>query len=182
MIPVYLNPSDQGWALDIAHQRWKYVEEHHLQARFGDADEEKHQQGAMAELAFCRALGLEWPHTVNTFTEVPDVNPNWEVRFLSAGPKWRGVKVLEKDDDDRLVAWVTGKIPRFEVMGYFRAGGAKGHPEWWLPKKVAPLWLVPESRMIPINPGFHDICPMGKDDWDMFFCVVCGRRSTYAPA
>lgn len=179
MIPIYLDPSDQGWALDIAHQRWRKGEG---RPRYPGATEAHHQVGAMAELAFCRALKVEWPHTVDGFKEIPDVNPNWEVRYLKDQPGWRGVKVLENDDDDRLVAWVTGKLPRFEVMGYIRAGGVKQHPEWWRPKKVAPLWLVPESRMIPINADFHALCAWARDDWGMWSCAYCGKVSTYAPA
>lgn len=176
MIPVYLQPNDQGWVLRVAHERWKYVVEHNLQAQFPGATERDHQDGAGGELAFCRALGLKWPATVNTFTAVPDVSPNWEVRTLRKLP---GVKVVDTDPDDRLVAWVRGKLPRYEIMGYIIAGGAKQHGEWRKDpgKRKRPIWLVPENRMVPIDPGFHALCGYAVDDWGLFSCAFCGRPS-----
>lgn len=179
MIPVYLDPSDQGFALRVAHERWRYVEEHNLHAKFGGATEKDHQDGAGGELAFCRALKIPWQATINTFTEVPDVLPNWEIRTLRTMP---GVKVVDTDPDDRLVTWVKGQLPRYEVMGYIRAGGAKAHPEWHKDpgKRKRPIWLVPPSRMIPINPDFHRLCAWAQDDWGLWSCAFCGKESTYA--
>lgn len=170
MIKHYLQPNDQAWALDVAHRRWRGGKG---VARYGGAKEAHHQVGAMAELAFCRALDLEWPHFVDTFTTFPDVFPNWEVRYLS---HWQGVKVLKKDDDDRLCVWVAGKVPNFQIMGYLRAGGVKHHPEWWQRKKEGSLWLAPPSRMVEINPDFHDYCGYARDDYDMFRCAFCGKE------
>lgn len=177
MIPVYLDPNEQIWALDIAHQRFKAVDGKGKPA-FPGATEKHHQIGAGAELAFAKLVEVEWPASVNTFTSEPDVPPRWEVRWT----KLRGVKVRAKDAEDALCVWISGKFPRFEVMGYIRAGGAKRHPEWYDDpgKRGQSIWLVPPSRMIPIEPGFHRMCLVEQDDWGLWRCAFCGRRGDAA--
>ena len=155
MIAVRLNTVDMAWANDVGAARWRRVKREHRKAKFAGADEKKHLQGARGELAFCRAMGLIWPASDGTFQSEPDVWPNWEIR---TSPSMQGVKVVDTDPDHRLVVWVAGgDAPYFEVKGYIRAGGAKRHRDWYDDpgKRNRPIWLVPPSRMIPIEPGFH---------------------------
>ncbi len=158
MIPIRLNSEDLRWATKVAEIRWKYTQEHNSKARFEGARKEQHVLGTGAELAFCRALGLTWPATTHSFHDIPDVPPFWEVRGLRPNRQLNGVKVIKDDADYSLNVWVRCEPGLFTIMGYIRAGGAKQHPEWYGDPygKKAPLWLVPESRMAPINHGFHD--------------------------
>jgi hypothetical protein len=93
------------------------------------------------------------------------------------------LKVATNDPPERLCALVMGKPPRFEVMGYAVAGWAQRTKPLKDPnKRNKPAHFVELRELVPIDPGFHDICPMELDDWGLFSCIVCGRESTYAPA
>lgn len=173
MIPINLNAHDRAWATEVGQQRWASSQRRRSKARFAGAKEIDHIDGAGGELAFCRALGLNWPATVDTWKTVPDVPPFWEIRTLRRMP---GVKVVPEDDDNAMVAWVRGQLPRYEVMGYMVAGGAKQHPEWLRDPggKGRAIYLVPESRMVPIDPDFHLIHHYMQDFFGGWFCAYCG--------
>ena len=173
MIEIYLRSEDQRWARQVGHERWQRAQRKRSKARFANAKEADHIDGAGAELAFCRALSLPWPASLDSYHSKPDVYPNWEVRGLR---RVRGVKVVPEDDDDRLVVWVAGQMPAYTVMGYIRAGGAKKHAEWYGDRygKKRAFWLVPENRMIPIDRTFHSSCALAPDAEGNWACVHCG--------
>lgn len=171
MIPIVLNNADGIWATKVGKQRW--ADSAGRKAKFKGATEDHHIRGAYAELAFCRALGLPWPASNLTFTSEPDVWPNWEIRYLSPG--LRGVKVVESDPDERLVVWVGGTPPRWEIMGYVVAGGAKQRKDWYQDpgSKGRSIWLVPERNMIPIEPGFHEHHAYVQSPTGGWSCAYC---------
>lgn len=174
MIPIRLTSNDIAWATKVGKVRWRRAQQKRSKARFKGAKEIDHIDGAGGELAFCRALGLAWPASIDSYTTEgkPDVYPNWEVRALR---RMRGVKVTDEDHDDRLVVWVRGAMPSFEIMGYMRAGGAKKHDEWKRDPggRGRPIWLVPENKMVPIDSGFHATCSYAGDELG-WACVYCG--------
>lgn len=180
MIPVRLTHPDVVWATKVGKARWKLVVERRLKAHFPGAKEADHIDGAGGELAFCRAMHLIWPASNGTFTGEPDVWPNWEIRTLRQ-KSLRGVKVLRKDPAERLVVWVRGEMPSFEIMGYFTAGGARAHRDWHGDpgSRGQAMWLVPPERMIPIERGFHDVHAYAKIEgrWE---CVHCGEAIEWA--
>jgi hypothetical protein len=173
MIEVRLTSNDIRWATQVGQERWRRAQRKRSKARFAGAKEVDHIDGAGGELAFCRALNLPWPATVDSYHSRPDVFPNWEVRTLR---RMRGVKVVPEDDDDRLVVWVQGQMPIFTVMGYIRVGGAKRHDAWLRDpgSKSRAIWLVPENRMIPIDHSFHSACALAPDAEGRWTCVHCG--------
>lgn len=179
MIRVKLGEDDQKWATEVGRRRWKSSSERGSRPNFPDAKEIDHIDGAGAELAFCRALKLTWPASVDTFTSQPDVYPNWEIRSLR---NMSGVKVrpADKDPDDRLVVWVRGSLPTYEVMGYIRAGGARRHPEWKKDpgKRGSPIWLVPEGKMVPIDSSFHTHHGFAVNSAGVWACAYCGALSS----
>lgn len=178
-VKVWLNPSDQMHAERIGIRRmaeapgkpkWAYKD--------GRSGVSTHIIGAMAELAFARAFGLTWTEGVNVGRRVPDVLPNWEIRW--AGPPTLAVKT--NDPPDRLCALVQGKIPDFEIVGYCVAGWAqRTKPAVDKGNRGSAAHFVPARELVPIEPGFHDICPMAEDSLG-FSCIVCGRGSDYAQA
>lgn len=179
MIRVKLGEGDQKWATQVGRGRWKSSKEKGSKSRFPDAKEIDHIDGCGGELAFCRALGLTWPASIDTYHSQPDVYPNWEVRTLR---RMAGVKVLtEKEDpDSRLVVWVRGQMPTFEIMGYIVAGGARRHPEWKSDpgNRGRPIWLVPEGRMVPIDSSFHTHHGFAINSAGVWGCSFCGIPSS----
>lgn len=135
----------------------------------------------MGELAFAKALGLEWPARVNTHRELPDVDPFWEVRWDS---KLGRVKVATDDKPYMLVAHVTGRPPGFEVHGYINAGWVQQN----VPKTDPPDRNgVPRGRyahftdiyhLSPINSEFHATCAWinGYGPLEGWICLFCGAR------
>lgn len=180
MIPVHLNPSDLMWAERIGIARmskakgkpkWAYKD--------GRSGVQTHVIGASAELAFCRAFDLTWPASEGVGRREPDVYPRWEIRW--AGPPV--LKVATNDPPERLCALVQGKLPNLEIVGYAVAGWAqRTKPLEDRGNRGQPAHFVPARELVPIEPGFHDLCPMEVDDWGLFNCIVCGRASTYAAA
>jgi hypothetical protein len=173
MIQIRLTSDDIRWATSVGHVRWQRAQKRRSKARFAGAKEADHIDGAGAELAFCRALKLVWPATIDSYHSHPDVWPNWEVRGLR---RMRGVKVVPEDDDNRLVVWVRGQMPFFEIMGYIRAGGAKRRDDWKRDpgNRSRMIWLVPENHMVPINPDFHSSCGYAPNAEGIWGCVFCG--------
>lgn len=176
MIRVTLDPNDQAWAGDVGKMRmakakgkpkWAYKD--------GRSGVSTHIIGAMAELAFCRGLGLVWPASEGVGRREPDVWPRWEVRW--AGPPM--LKVATNDPPDRYAALVRGKIPNFEIIGYCIAGWAQRTKTLQDPgKRGQPAYFVPIRELVPINPGFHDFHGFMRDDWDMWACAWCGKDLT----
>lgn len=179
MIQIRLTSNDIRWATQVGQVRWRRAVNKGSKARFAGAKEAHHLMGAAGELAFCRALSLPWPASIDSYSDEgkPDVYPNWEVR---TAPRMRGVKVVPTDPDSRLVVWVVGDVPAkdpvYTVMGYIRAGGAKRHAEWFEDPggRDRAFWKVPEARMIPINPGFHSSCGYAPDERGIWGCIHCG--------
>jgi hypothetical protein len=182
VIEVRLTSNDIRWAMQVGQVRWRRAKQKGSKARFKDAKEEHHLIGAAGELAFCRALDLPWPASVDSYSDEgkPDVYPNWEVR---CSPRMKGVKVTPQDHPDRLVVWVTGDVPTkdplYQIMGYMRAGGAQKRDEWFSDRygKDRAFWKVPVYNMVPINPDFHRLCGFMKMPSGRFACAFCGKDS-----
>lgn len=199
MIRVSLRSEDRAWSAKIGKIRW--TKSKGKKSRFPDSTEADHAFGAAGELAFCRALGLPWPAHHETYHELPDVHPFWEIRTARQPRGLKGIKVVPEDPDYELSVWVSGKMPVFEILGYLRVGGVKRHPEWWGDprKKKRPIWLAPPHKMIEINTGIHDVCHLlparrvttsillpdatlatrwePDDASDIWICMICEKRS-----
>lgn len=140
--------------------------------------EETHTFGARGEAAFALALGLDWQGVVDGFTEIPDVEPNWEIRTT---PSERLFKVSPHDDPRRLVAFVINDwgSPLYAVMGYVIAGWAQEHlPLRDLGKHGAPAHWVKPYDLSPINRGFHAGHGWMKDEEEQWVCAFCPERFT----
>lgn len=181
MIISYLSGFELAKARDVGRRRYGTVDRKTLKPAFPGATVEDQIVGAEGELAFCKAAGLEWPAFVDTFTKVPDVMPNWEVR---TSRRMRACKVATTDPPDRLVVAVLKKSDAtFEVHGYIRAGGAQAHyPAVDKGNRGKPAHFVPLDRLVPIDPGFHDLCAYAEDPEWGWACVHCGAGVKRAAA
>lgn len=155
-----------------------------------ETSEENHIYGARGEAAFAHALGLEWKGPVDTFTLVPDVEPNWEVRTTNSTNKLKvRPAIIAKtgkpgDDPSRLVVFVLNErgSPHYAVIGYIIAGGAqrdyplrdtKDRRGRW---RKAPVHWVRHYDLSPINPGFHAVHGWCKDDEGRWACAYCPEK------
>jgi hypothetical protein len=81
-----------------------------------------HYDGACAELAAARALGVYWPASVNSYGE-PDLPPDWQVRGRSRHDY--DLLVRPGDSDDHRFVLVTGTAPSLRVVGWCYGKEAK---------------------------------------------------------
>ena len=183
-IEAFLTRPDLERARAIGERRFGHVRDR-SKPRFayeGRSGLDTHVRGAEAELAFAKALGLDWPERVDTFRSLPDVDPFWEVRWSS---RYDRPKVAVDDPAHYLVAHVTGRPPAFEVHGYVVAAWAQTHtPAIDLPDQYGQPrgWKAHWPKLgdlSPIDEHFHDVCAFARDygDYAGWVCIYCGRTS-----
>lgn len=182
-LEVVLTHDELRWASDVGLQRIALAPGNPRFEYSGDRDGlNTHALGAMAELAFAKGLGLEWPAHVNTFRKpgYPDVFPFWEVRWSS---KINRAKVAIDDAPHYLVAHVTGTPPGFEIHGCILAGWVQEHVEAKdLPDKAGKprgrkAHFIDTYYLTPIDVSFHQTCGWknGHGDRAGWLCIFCGR-------
>ena len=105
--------------------------------------------GAAAELAVAKFLGIPWSRSVGTFTSVGDVADDIDVRHTErAGGR---LILREKDFPGRWVVFVTGSPPNLVLQGYIRAEDGM-QPQWRAnPHDWHPAWFLPASALLPIE-------------------------------
>jgi hypothetical protein len=173
VIEVTLTAADVSWARDVGRQRIALAPGNPRFAYKERSGLDTHTIGAMAELAAAKAIGVPWPARVNTFRELPDLDPFWEVRW-SSNP--RKVKVAVDDKPELLVCHVTGQGPEFKVHGFTKVS--------WVQQNTQPVdpgdrgWsahFVDAYMLSPIDPGFHSVCAWfnGGGEW---LCLFCGKE------
>lgn len=181
-LEVVLGQDDLRWASDVAVQRIALAEGNPRFEYTGERDGlNTHALGAMAELAFARGLGLEWPAHVGTYRTQPDVPPFWEVRWSS---KLNRAKVAIDDPAHYLVAHVTGRPPGFEIHGCIIAGWVQSNVEAKdLPDKDGKprgrkAHFIDTYHLTPIDPTFHQThwWINGYGGLEGWLCIYCGAR------
>jgi hypothetical protein len=85
-----------------------------------------HVEGAAAEIAVAKALGLYWPATVDSYSAA-DIGDDIQVR-LRRKHEYELI-VRPGDSDSHRYVHVTGTMPHFVVHGYIQGAAAK-RPEW----------------------------------------------------
>jgi hypothetical protein len=103
-----------------------------------------HIEGAAGEMAAAKAMGMYWSAPVNTFKGGGDVG-KLQIRTRS-NPNYDLI-VREGDRDQDIFVLVTGRAPRFDVIGWIRGGDAK-RAEW---SKThggrPPAYFVPQDAL-----------------------------------
>lgn len=82
-------------------------------------------EGAIAEMAFAKAMGLYWDGSVDSF-KMPDVKDIY-VRWTEVES---GHLPIRPKDKDGVYVLVTGLAPYFIVRGWMTKETAYLHPEW----------------------------------------------------
>lgn len=91
---------------------------------------EKHIEGACAERAAAKALGIYWDGSVNTYAKADLVGPDG----VGIQVRWRSKETYDliirpKDSDSERFLLVTGTVPSYSVWGWVMGKEAK-KPEW----------------------------------------------------
>jgi hypothetical protein len=147
---VSLNPWEFKACVDVANQRMVVSETagmNHSSTYRRDHLTRIQQEitGACGEMAVCKALGKFWSPSVNTFHDVPDIDPNIEVRTTDR--ENGSLIVRDNDPEDRWYFLVTGVPPLMRVVGAIRGGDAK-RDEWVRdPHGHRPAWFVPQEAL-----------------------------------
>ena len=104
-------------------------------------------EGACAELAVAKALGVEWPASVDQGSD-PDIWSDIEVRRTNPS-----LILRPNDHKDRRYVWVKGWAPAYEIGGWIKAGD--GMRDEWLTdfgKSNRPkCFCVPRERLCKIE-------------------------------
>lgn len=113
-------------------------------------------EGAMAEMAMAKAMGVYFDPTVGTF-KAPDVvsRSGAGVQVRSTTRKDGRLIVRDPDPDDELYVLVISALPRFRIVGWMRGGDAKQDryktaPDRG-PRKRKPAYFVPQKDLQPFS-------------------------------
>jgi len=105
--------------------------------------------GACGELAFCRAIGVEWDESVDRFHYAADVGV-CEVRATRYAD---GCLIYrEHEPADRWYYLVTGDPPRMTVRGCVLGRTAMVLGRKVRPRDGRPAWFVAQDDLVPLRP------------------------------
>ncbi len=103
-------------------------------------------EGACAELALAKYLGVEWSRSVNAFCE-PDV-AGFGVRWAPRHDHSLIIRRcdLERYGEDAKFVLVTGRRGGYRIAGVITL--RERRPEWWRnPKNLKPAYFVPSAQL-----------------------------------
>ena len=101
-------------------------------------------EGACAELAYCKALDIYWPGSINTFKE-PDCGKKTQVRWTHHING--SLIVRDKDPDDHYYVLVVGACPDYRVVGWIMGYDAKKNEYLRCPGEQSPAYFVPQNKL-----------------------------------
>lgn len=104
-------------------------------------------EGACAEQAVAKALGIYWDGGIDTY-KAGDVGP-YQVRWT---PSHSNSLIVRKQDNSQAVyILVTGMCPAYTLQGWVRGGEAQ-RPEWLRDYNGRPpAWFVPTGSLHPMS-------------------------------
>ena len=101
-------------------------------------------EGAAAELAYCKAVGIYWPGSVNSF-KGPDCGKKTQIRqthHLNGS-----LIVRNKANPDHFSVLAVGTCPYFKVVGWIRGFDAKKNEYLRAPGGDNPAYFVPQKDL-----------------------------------
>lgn len=104
----------------------------------------EHVEGASAELALAKALGIYWDGSVNTFKR-SDIGINIQVRSTTR-PDGKLI-IRPKDNPDDFYVLIRGKVPTFDIMGHIQGCKAMIDSYQFNPGAHSPAWFVPAEAL-----------------------------------
>ncbi len=113
-----------------------------------------HIEGACAELAVARHLGLYWHalvRSVDPAAPCPDVGSNIQVKRRPADPSGRKIdlRLNDADLDECPYVLVVGNAPRYQIRGWILGRNGK-RKEWSDPGDGRPCYFVPCDQLRPM--------------------------------
>ena len=101
-------------------------------------------EGAAAEMAYCKATGIYWPGSINSF-KGPDCGELTQVRQTH---HQNGCLIVrDRDPDDHFFVLVVGKCPTFNIVGWIRGFDAKKNEFVRCPGEQDPAYFVPQNKL-----------------------------------
>jgi hypothetical protein len=109
-----------------------------------------HIEGAAGEIAFCKAFGIYWPASVNTFKRA-DVPPDIQIKTRSKASY--DLIVRRNDDPDYRYVLVTGTAPAYQLRGWI--WGREARQDEFLAEHGGreAAWFIPPDRLMTLE-GF----------------------------
>ena len=106
-------------------------------------------EGALCEMAFCKAFGMYWDGSVNTFKN-PDV-PGTPIQIRGTEYPNGNLIIRENDPDDDLYILVVGSSPNYKIIGGIY--GHQGKVDEFInnPNNQGSCWMIPQTRVFPIE-------------------------------
>ena len=115
-------------------------------AGYNEADAWRNDiEGACAELAYCKALGIYWPGSINSFKDA-DCGKLTQIRqthHLNGS-----LIVRDRDPDNHFYVLVVGHCPEFEIVGWIKGHDAKKNEFLRCPGDQNPAYFVPQNKLI----------------------------------
>jgi len=107
-------------------------------------------EGALGELAFCKAIGEKWPATVDTFKRLPDA---FGCEVKTSRPYFFNIGMRARPNETGLFVFVTGGAPDYRIWGWMESTEAKQKKYWNTDVRIdrMPCYYVPLEDLHPIE-------------------------------
>tara|TARA_E500000331_G_scaffold269377_1_gene260844 strand:+ start:116 stop:568 length:453 start_codon:yes stop_codon:yes gene_type:complete len=103
-------------------------------------------EGAAAEMAYCKGMGIYWPGSVNSFKDA-DCGKLTQVRQTH---HHNGCLIVrDRDPDEHFYVLVVGHCPAFNIVGWIRGFDAKKNEFVRCPGEQQPAYFVPQKKLNP---------------------------------
>lgn len=124
-------------------------------------------EGAIAEVAAAKALGMFYSGSINTWKQ-PDLGRNIQVRYCrrnNGHDPHMVIRPSDKDDEIFVLVSAAEKPEEYIVHGWIQAKEAKAHDEWISYASGRPkCWRVPASALKQFDPWLQDCLVLEKAD------------------
>ena len=106
-------------------------------------------EGALTEMAFCKAFGMYWDGSVNTFKN-PDV-PDTPIQIRGTEYNTGRLIIRENDPVNDLYILVVGSIPNYKIVGGLF--GHQGRMDKFIedPNNQGRCWMIPQQQLLPVE-------------------------------
>ena len=101
-------------------------------------------EGACAEFAYCKARGIHWSRSVNTFKDA-DCGHLTQVRWTHHING--SLIVRDGDPDDHCYVLVVGACPSYRIIGWIKGEDAKKNDYIKSPGELEPAYFVPQNKL-----------------------------------
>jgi hypothetical protein len=105
-----------------------------------------HVEGAAAELACAKALGLYWGDS-------PELDYDGDVGrlYVRSTDLEHGCLLIYEDNPDGLYVLAVGKSPTFDLVGFAHTRDAKHERYWDTTRLRVSAWMVPQADLTPFD-------------------------------